>query len=148
MRDEVDAAHSHATATPVGGRRPLYYWPVIALLVCTLGYAAFAGLGWWLYADALRQGQRARAEFGGDEVEALITLVASERHTLAERGRAVHALGQLRDRRALPVLERFYTADECDHARFLCQRELRKAIEKCRGGMRPPGWLPFLAPGS
>lgn len=69
----------------------------------------------------------------GDDVEALIRYVQSEQHSLGERNRAVWALGQLRDPRALPVLEAAFTGEPCDHARFLCQRELEKAIELCHG---------------
>ena len=46
---------------------------------------------------------------------------------------AVVALGQLGDPAALPVLERLATGRDCDHARDVCQKEVRKAIEGCRG---------------
>jgi hypothetical protein len=79
--------------------------------------------------------------FHGDRVDALVQIVQSDHHTLQERNRAVWALGRLRDRRGLLVLEKYYTGGECDHARFLCQRELRKAIDLCNGTASGPAWL-------
>jgi len=126
-------------------RRGLLYWsPILALAVLAAGYAAFAGLGQTIQAGAHERGAEAMREFPGDEVEALMALVESERHTLAERNHAVNALGLIGDARALPLLERLYTGEECQHDKFLCQHELRKAIDKCKGKGRAPKWLPFL----
>ena len=73
-------------------------------------------------------------EHRGDPVTALIAYVDTPRHSLGERNRAVWALGQLGDPRPLPVLEKHFTGGPCQHERALCQRELSKAIELCRGG--------------
>jgi hypothetical protein len=69
----------------------------------------------------------------GDAVAALMIIVQSDSHSLEERNNAVWALGQARDRRALPVLRTYYTGGECDHSRKLCQHELDKAIKLCSG---------------
>jgi HEAT repeat protein len=71
----------------------------------------------------------------GDPVLSLIAYVESSSRSLPARNRAVWVLGRLGDPRALPVLEKQYTGEACDHGRLLCQRELRKAIALCR----PPG---------
>lgn len=110
------------------------------MLLC----GGFVGLAWRLQAGAYELGARAMDEFPGDEVEALSAVVQSDKHTLAERNRAVQALGQIGDSRALPVLEAFYTGQLCQHDKFLCQRELTKAIDRCRGKNWAPAWLPFL----
>jgi len=120
------------------------WWPILAVAALALCFAGFVGLAWMIDANAHQLGARAVTEFGGDEIEALVALVQSERHTLAERNRAVNTLGILADARALPVLEQFYTGEGCQHSRFLCQHELRKAITRCRGGNRPPAWVPFM----
>jgi len=60
-------------------------------------------------------------------------LVACENCPLAERNRAVWALGELEDRAALPVLRHYHTGARCDHAAGLCQYELGKAIQKIEG---------------
>jgi len=69
----------------------------------------------------------------GDRISALMAYVETPTHSLQERNRAVWALGQLGDPRALPVLERCFTGESCDHERALCQYELKKAIRLCRG---------------
>ncbi|UCD51787.1 MAG: hypothetical protein JSW27_03970 [Phycisphaerales bacterium] len=69
----------------------------------------------------------------GDDIAALLDYAGSPAHTLRQRHRAVWALGQARDRRALPCRESCYTGDPCDHEHRLCQCELGKAIECCKG---------------
>ena len=69
----------------------------------------------------------------GDRVLALMAFAESPQHTLRERNRAVWALGQLGDARALPMLEKHFTGGDCQHGRILCQHELRKALRLCRG---------------
>ena len=102
-----------------------------ALLCGGMGYLHFA-----IQAGVDEYTEQAQASYPDkkDGVEALIEFVQSDQHSLQERNRAVWALGQLRDPRALPVLEAAYTGKPCDHSRFLCQHELAKAIKLCRGG--------------
>ncbi len=84
----------------------------------------------------------ATQEYTGDRIEALTAYVNSESHSLRDRNHAVWALGQLGDSRALPVLEGFDTVGPCNHDKYLCQRELRKAIKLCKGGLNLTAWLP------
>jgi hypothetical protein len=134
-------AEHHGTRDPSG---LVYWWPVLALGVVLLLCGGFVGLAWRLQAGAYELGARAMDEFPGDEVEALAALVQSDKHTLAERSRAVQALGQIGDSRAVPILETLYTGQACQHDKFLCQSELRKAIDRCRGKNWAPAWLPSL----
>lgn len=99
---------------------------VVALLI--------AGTTWLISTGVHAAGQAALRDHPGDRVLALIAYVDSPHHSFRERNRAVWALGQLGDRRALPVLEKHFTGEACDHQRRLCQYELRKALELCRGG--------------
>jgi len=69
-----------------------------------------------------------------DEVKALIMFVDSDENSLSERNRAVWALGQIGDKRALEVLRKYYTGKPCEHEKYLCQYELKKAINLCEGG--------------
>ncbi len=62
---------------------------------------------WSFRAEARDLAARARSEFAGNEVEALLALVQSRRHPLAERNNAVHAIGQIGDPRALPPQTRY-----------------------------------------
>lgn len=141
----MDEPQSRPAAERILLKRRLRDWWAVGLAVVLLGaYGGLAGLAWSVQADAHELGERTMREFPGDEVAALIGLVQSEHHSLAERGRAVHALGQIGDKRALPALERNYTGRQCDHARFLCQKELRKAIDRCHGKNWAPSWLPIF----
>lgn len=81
------------------------------------------------------------AKYPGDRVQALCTLVKCESCSLAERNRAVWALGQLRDERAMPILLKYYTRQKCNHALDLCQYELKKAVEAIQ--RKPPVWLGY-----
>lgn len=85
--------------------------------------------------------ESAKAQYGGDCVGALISCFEDSRATLRERNRAVWALGQLGDRRALPVLRAHHTGQPCAHAHALCQRELGKAIELIDGGVNATAWI-------
>ena len=108
------------------------------LVFAMTGYAAVflsihAGVS-----DAARS---AMTKYRGDRVQALSLLVNCESCSLAERNRAVWALGQLRDARAIPILMKYYTRQKCDHASDLCQHELRKAVEAIQ--QKPPVWLGY-----
>ena len=84
----------------------------------------------------------ATQQYPGDRVEALITYVKSENHSLRQRNRAVWALGQIGDEHALPILEKSYKGGPCDHDNLLCQGELQKAIKKCKSSFNATAWLP------
>ena len=81
-------------------------------------------------------------QYPGDRVEALMTYVASDKHSLRQRNRSVWALGQIGDEQALPVLEKYRTGQPCDHSSQLCQREIGKAIKLCKGSFNATAWLP------
>lgn len=108
-----------------------------AVLIPVVGVA---GLVAHIESSAHSDALAAQREFGGDRVEALVQIVQSAHRTLRERNRAVWALGRLRDKRGLPVLEKYYTGGECDRARFLCQQELRKAIDLSDETAGGPAW--------
>jgi HEAT repeat protein len=95
--------------------------------------ALLLGSSWLIGSGVHAASEAALLERPGDRVLALMAYVESPQHTLRERNRAVWALGQLGDARALPVLERHLTGRDCDHGRVVCQREVRKAIGLCRG---------------
>jgi hypothetical protein len=95
--------------------------------------ALWLGSSWLIGSGVRAAGEAALLERPGDRVLALMAYVESPKHTLRERNRAVWALGQLGDARALPVQERQVTGRDCEHGRVLCQYELRKAIRLCRG---------------
>lgn len=103
---------------------------VIALVV--IG-ALLLSTTWLIRSGVHATSEAALLEQPGDRVPALMAYIESPTHTLRERNRAVWALGQLGDARALPVLEKHFTGRACEHDLVLCQHELRKAIRLCRG---------------
>jgi hypothetical protein len=116
------------------------WWPLVAFAALVAAVLAFVALGWRVQLGARDFADEVRLEFPGDRVEALAAYIESDRHTLSEKNHAVWALGQLRDPRGLPVLLKHRTGRPCDHARFLCQHEIDKAVAPCRGdGTR--GWF-------
>ncbi len=84
---------------------------------------------------------KATQEYSGERVEALIAYIQSEKHSLRDRNRAVWALGRIGDKRALPVLEQFCTGKPCDHDKYLCQREINKAIDLCKTNFKVSSWI-------
>ncbi len=116
---------------------------VYGLLTCVvLGLAMFVSFCFSIRSAVKEMSAEAVKEFPGDRVQALIAYAGSENYTLKKRNRAVWALGQIGDSRALPVLESYYTGGECDHDKNLCQRELKHAIYGCKGGLNLTAWLP------
>jgi hypothetical protein len=85
--------------------------------------------------------QTARSMFPGERSEALVALVDCESCSLRDRNHAVWALGQLAERRALPVLQKYYTGTNCDHERYICQKELKKALNLAARGYNPSAFL-------
>ncbi len=83
--------------------------------------------------DSWRLTAQAAHPHPGDDIAAMLDYLQSDAHSLRQRNNAVWALGQARDRRALPVLEGYLTGESCDHARDLCQSEVSKAVALCKG---------------
>lgn len=108
----------------------------LAVLLILYGFVS-----WSIGSEVKEISAKASSEYPGDKVEALIAFVSSEKHSLAERDNAVWALGQLGEKRALPALEKYYSGQRCDHSKYLCQHELRKAIKACKGGLNVSAWI-------
>jgi len=104
-------------------------------LIVALVLVAFVGVSLWIGADVRAMSKVAMQNHPGDRVEALIQYVEDTNHSLQDRNRAVWALGQLGDRRALPILRNHHSGEPCDHATALCQHELSKAIALLDGGV-------------
>lgn len=103
---------------------------------------AFVMICWSIRSSVKEMSAEAAREYPGDRIAALMAYVDSDNHSLRQRNRAVWALGQIGDKRALPMLEKWYTGGPCDHENSLCQRELGKAIKACNGAFNATAWLP------
>jgi len=81
--------------------------------------------------------QEAKREYSGECVESLTYLLGDESKGFRERNDAVWTLGQLGDRRALPVLQSYYTGVIPEREpldKSISQYELKKAINLVSGG--------------
>ncbi len=81
--------------------------------------------------------QTAQEKYGGDCVEALTAFLDDANNTFRSRNSAIWALGQLGDRRALPVLQGYRSAEGERSGpldRGISQYELEKAIRLIDGG--------------
>ena len=71
-------------------------------------------------------------------VDSLIKLIQSENYSFREKNRAIWALGQLADNKALPFLYQLDKAlpdqIKCNHDQYLCRYEVKKAIKWCNQG--------------
>lgn len=108
----------------------------VGLLICLVILVGGLGVIRLSIQDSLdKWGATAQADHPhpGDDVAALMDYVQSDSHSLEDRNHAVWALGQARDERAVPVLKKYITGQECDHKTDLCQHELDKAIDLASG---------------
>ncbi|MEJ2705612.1 MAG: hypothetical protein P8Z79_24500 [Sedimentisphaerales bacterium] len=136
MEERVEAKHSGRFAAV---RKVLVY----GILSCfAFLFVAYTLACWSIRSGVKEISAEAVRQYPGDRVEALTAYVDSEDHSLRKRNRAVWALGQIGDKRALPVLEKYYTGGPCDHENSLCQGELAKAIKLCNGAFNATAWLP------
>jgi HEAT repeat protein len=120
-------------------KRTLFYGALICFTLLLVGYVSIC----FSIRHSVKQiSAQALQEYPGDRIEALMAYVESENHSLRQRNRAVWALGQIGDSRALLTLEKFRTGKPCDHSSQLCQREIGKAIEGCEGSFNATAWLP------
>jgi hypothetical protein len=127
------------------GRFLRRWWPVIVATAAMAAVVAFVALVWLIQFSAHDYARVAQQQYPGGEFEALVQAVQDEHRPLRDRNHAVWALGQFREARALPILQRYYTGGKCQHDRFLCQSELKKAIDLCSGRTTAPRWFQKLA---
>jgi len=106
------------------------------LIVIYLGVSIM--IGWGIN----KESRSAMARFSGDRIEALMALVDCQDCRLEDRNHAIWALGQLRDKRALPILYKYRAGKPCNHLRQICQYEISKAIRWTEGNayMLPQIW--------
>ena len=105
-------------------------WVKFALALAVLLILALAAIQASIELGVRDFSRTAMQQFPGDRADALIRLVACETCSLQDRNHAVWALGQLREKRALPVLASYKTHRRCDHTREICQHELDKAMAR------------------
>ncbi|MBN2088194.1 HEAT repeat domain-containing protein [candidate division KSB1 bacterium] len=75
--------------------------------------------------------------FPGDAVESLTSALKSENLSIREKNQVIWALGEIGDKRAIPVLRTLETGEMCDKPcdtnQKICQYGIRKSIRFCEG---------------
>lgn len=135
MKKHIESKHNKRFVTT---KKILFY----SILICLVFVLTVFGWACWnIYSGVKEISAEATQEYSGNRIEALIEYMQSEKHSLKDRNRAVWALGQIGDKRALSMLEKLYIGEPCDHDKYLCQRELKKAIDMCKGGLNVCSWV-------
>ncbi|OQA93738.1 MAG: hypothetical protein BWY24_00341 [Microgenomates group bacterium ADurb.Bin219] len=92
----------------------------------------------WIGFEVKNLCQEAKIQYlGGDCTDALIGLLHDESNSFRLRNRAIWALGQLGNPKALPVLESYYTGNIPEREplnQVISQYELKKAVNLAGGG--------------
>jgi len=104
--------------------------------VCTV-FFFFLITSLWIGYEVSSSCQNARKLYAGDCVQALTSLLEDEGQSYRSRNKAIWALGQLGDSRALSTLQKYYTGDIPDREaldEMISQYELQKAIALTSGG--------------
>ncbi|MFH0795088.1 MAG: HEAT repeat domain-containing protein [bacterium] len=87
----------------------------------------------------------ARDQFPGDNVEALMALAQSEEAGFRDRNKAIWALGQIGDQRALPLLKRLQSEQaenrDRDPETGIEAYEVGKAIRHCESKFTLTRWM-------
>lgn len=99
----------------------------------------------WIGYDAKSMCLNAKRQYKtSDCVEALIDQLEDEHQAFRSRNNAIWGLGAMGDRRALPVLQKYYTGNIPDREPLdgmISQYELKKAIDLANGGLNITAWI-------
>jgi hypothetical protein len=118
-----------------------WYWLLVGMSTIVLFFLITFS---WIGYDVRDKCGVAKAKYEGDCTEALIKTVDDESNLLRERNESIWALGQLGDRRALEVVQKYYTGEIPDREPYdevLSQYEMKKAIKLLDGGFNAGAFL-------
>jgi len=115
--------------------RNLLYFVVIGISVFLLFFLITCS---WIGYEVKSQCREAKREYGKDCVMSLTELLRDKNRSFRSRNSAIWALGQLGDKRVLPVLKSFYTGNVPSREplnKKISQYELKKAIALAEGNL-------------
>ncbi len=120
----------------------------LILYVCAIGASVvvllFLVACVWIGYEAKSLCLHAVRQYGGTCVDALMIQLDDTNQSFRAKNSAIWALGQFGDRKALPVLKKYYTGVIPDREPLdtvVSQYELRKAIRLVEGGTNITSWL-------
>ena len=111
-------------------------WIAVAAAVCLITLFVVIPLYMDYHVD--RYCDKARNLYAGDAVEAMIAYLESHDHQAEEKDHMVWTLGELRDPRALPALEKLLQGQAGDRPGLVSRYETEKAIRKIKGEIPNP----------
>ncbi|MFO0703859.1 MAG: hypothetical protein U0525_04000 [Patescibacteria group bacterium] len=97
----------------------------------------------WMRFEVISISQLAAREYSGNVGNSLLAMASDSSQPFINRNKAVYALGQIADKKSLPVLKSLSTGKIPEHESLyetLSQYELQKAIRWCEGG-NATSWL-------
>ena len=115
----------------------------LAILGISLFVMLFVVSSSWIGYNVKNKCTSAISHYGGDCVEALSTQLLDESLDYGARNSTIWALGEIGDRRALPVLESLFTGDIPARGSWdgsLSQYEMQKAIKLIKSGFNLTHW--------
>jgi HEAT repeat protein len=115
-------------------------WLWVGAITALLLLSALLGIARLLEERAEDVAAAAARRHPGSSLEALVAQMEDGDLPWRERNRAVWALGQLGDSRALAPLRSHITGRPCEHEKHLCEDQLRMAVRKLEGDwlVNPP----------
>ncbi|MFH1844229.1 MAG: hypothetical protein ABIF77_13570 [bacterium] len=118
---------------------------IVVALVIALGASLFVLTLRQIFTGVQDISQQAQEQYGGDRVEALLALTESEQNSYRDRNRAIWALGQLGDERALPLLRQLDSDEEqpipYDRDAYIVQYTVEKAIRHIESDFTLTRWM-------
>lgn len=125
----------------------------IVLIILGLGFilllSAFAYIGFVINKEIKDRCIFSQSKYSGDCVTALSSFLDDQNNNFGDRNSAIWALGQIGDKKALPVLEKYYTGNIPNREPWngvVSQYELKKAINSVNG--HSPNIFRFLLIGN
>ncbi len=120
----------------------------IAVLFISIGISImlllFVITGTWIGFEVKQVCATAKRNYSGECVNALIAQLDDTQNSFYDRNKAIWALGQLGDSKALPTLQKYDTGNIPDREPLnetISQYELKKAIKLIEGGLNITAFL-------
>ncbi len=114
------------------------HFRVLGISLSIFFIVAFAYTFFAIYKGVQTTCSIAIKEYKGDCVDSLIRLVESDKSTLRQKNSAIWALGQMADKKALPLLydldKSLPDQEKCSLDACLSKYEVQKAIKWCEKG--------------
>jgi hypothetical protein len=118
---------------------------IVLAAVVIIGAGAFAYSVREIFSSVQDISKAAKQRYDGDTVEALMALIESRDASFREKNGAIWALGQIGDKRALPLLERLDTDDlqprPYDPDQYIVQYSVEKAIRQIQSRASLTRWM-------